>query len=64
MSTEIESYVRQGFGATLEAKAPVGLLIVDFVNGFADPSDYQHWFLNPDKAQMYLASVTSGPSSA
>jgi hypothetical protein len=35
-----------------------------FVNGFADPSDYQHWFLDPDKAQMYLASVTSGPSSA
>ena len=38
MSTEIEPYVRQGFGATLEAKAPVGLLIVDFVNGFADPA--------------------------
>jgi maleamate amidohydrolase len=38
MSMEIEPYVRQGFGATLEAKAPVGLLIVDFVNGFADPA--------------------------
>src|SRR5580692_10640450 len=38
MSTEIEPYVRQGFGATLEAKASVGLLIVDFVNGFADPA--------------------------
>lgn len=30
-----------------------------FVNGFADPSDYQHWFLDPDKAQAYLASVTA-----
>lgn len=31
-----------------------------FVNGFADPSDYQHWFLDRDKAQRYLASVTAG----
>jgi hypothetical protein len=30
-----------------------------FVNGFADPADYQHWFLDPDKAVEYLASVTS-----
>ncbi len=30
-----------------------------FVNGFADPSDFQHWFLDPDKADSYLASVTS-----
>ena len=30
-----------------------------FVNGFADPSDYQHWFLDPDKAAEYLASVTA-----
>jgi maleamate amidohydrolase len=37
MPSEIETYQRQGFGSTLEAKAPVGLLIVDFVNGFADP---------------------------
>lgn len=31
-------YARQGFGATLEPAAPFGLLIVDFVNGFADPA--------------------------
>jgi maleamate amidohydrolase len=37
MSADIESYARQGFGSRLEAKAPIGLLIVDFVNGFADP---------------------------
>ena len=28
-----------------------------FVNGFADPSDFQYWFLDPDKAERYLASV-------
>lgn len=38
MSDEISTYRRQGFGATLEPCAPVGLLIVDFVNGFADPA--------------------------
>jgi maleamate amidohydrolase len=35
---DIESYGRQGFGASLALKAPVALLIVDFVNGFADPA--------------------------
>ncbi|SFO87220.1 2-polyprenyl-6-methoxyphenol hydroxylase [Amycolatopsis arida] len=28
-----------------------------FVNGFEDPSDFQHWFLDPQKAADYLASV-------
>jgi maleamate amidohydrolase len=37
MSHDIETYRRQSFGSTLEPKAPVGLLIVDFVNGFANP---------------------------
>ena len=37
MSNELYTYQRQSFGSTLEPKAPVGLLIVDFVNGFADP---------------------------
>jgi maleamate amidohydrolase len=35
---DIESYARQGFGASLQLKAPFALLIVDFVNGFADPA--------------------------
>ncbi|WP_261568146.1 styrene monooxygenase/indole monooxygenase family protein [Frankia gtarii] len=26
-----------------------------FVNGFDDPSDYQHWFLDPAKTAAYLA---------
>jgi len=30
-----------------------------FVNGFAYPSDFQHWFLDPAKAETYLASVTA-----
>ncbi|MBY8604773.1 MAG: isochorismatase family protein [Burkholderia sp.] len=37
MSHDLEPYRRQRFGAALEPVAPVGLLIVDFVNGFADP---------------------------
>ncbi|GGD69952.1 N-carbamoylsarcosine amidohydrolase [Caballeronia grimmiae] len=31
-------YARQGFGQSLEIKGPIGLLIIDFVNGFADPA--------------------------
>lgn len=33
-------YRRQGFGAELGVEGPVGLLIIDFVNGFADPSAF------------------------
>ncbi|HSW17794.1 MAG TPA: N-carbamoylsarcosine amidohydrolase [Ramlibacter sp.] len=38
MHAEINTYAKQGFGAELPLKAPYGLLIVDFVNGFADPA--------------------------
>lgn len=38
MPGDDEVYERQGFGAELAATAPFGLLIVDFVNGFADPA--------------------------
>jgi maleamate amidohydrolase len=34
---EVETYQRQGFGASFDLHPPYGLLIVDFVNGFADP---------------------------
>jgi maleamate amidohydrolase len=37
MSNDVEVYRRQSFGSVLEPKAPVALLIVDFVNGFANP---------------------------
>lgn len=35
---DISAYSRQGFGTPLPLKAPFALLIVDFVNGFADPA--------------------------
>nr|WP_114470418.1 isochorismatase family protein [Pseudorhodoferax soli] len=35
---DLSSYERQGFGNALELKAPFALLIVDFVNGFANPN--------------------------
>jgi maleamate amidohydrolase len=38
MDKEVETYKRQGFGADLGIKAPLGLLIIDFTNGFADPN--------------------------
>ncbi|ESJ26174.1 N-carbamoylsarcosine amidase [Cupriavidus sp. HPC(L)] len=38
MQDEVSTYQRQGFGATMEIAAPFGLLIIDFVNGFADPA--------------------------
>lgn len=28
-----------------------------FANGFSDPTDFQHWFLDPAKAEKYLAEV-------
>lgn len=34
---DVAVYARQGFGAGLQLEPPFGLLIVDFVNGFADP---------------------------
>ncbi len=37
-SGDMQTYARQGFGAQLELKKPGGLLIIDFVNGFADPA--------------------------
>ncbi len=35
--SDVQTYSRQGFGAQLELKAPIGLLIIDLVNGFANP---------------------------
>lgn len=33
-------YDRQGFGKRLQLDPPFGLLVVDFVNGFADPAQF------------------------
>ena len=35
---DMSAYARQGFGTPLALKAPFGLLIIDLVNGFADPA--------------------------
>ncbi|MGV3571289.1 MAG: isochorismatase family protein [Ramlibacter sp.] len=40
VNQDIATYQRQGFGASLDILAPVGLLIIDFVNGFADPAAF------------------------
>ncbi len=40
MRDESQVYQRQGFGAGLGVQPPIGLLIVDFVNGFADPGSF------------------------
>lgn len=37
---DTDTYGRQGFGQALELPAPYGLLIIDFVNGFADPGAF------------------------
>lgn len=38
--TDAQVYLRQGFGARLGVSGRVGLLIVDFVVGFADPTAF------------------------
>lgn len=37
MNANPDIYQKQGFGHSVAPKAPYGLLIIDFVNGFADP---------------------------
>jgi len=37
-ATDTAVYARQGFGAGLQLRPPFGLLVVDFVEGFADPA--------------------------
>ena len=40
MHAESAVYQRQGFGAGLGVQPPLGLLLIDFVNGFADPAAF------------------------
>jgi hypothetical protein len=40
MQDELQTCQRQGFGTSLELQPPFGLVIVDFVNRFADPKVY------------------------
>jgi hypothetical protein len=38
MSEKLHTYERQGFGTQMELPGPYGLLIIDLVEGFADPA--------------------------
>jgi maleamate amidohydrolase len=38
--SELDIYSRQGFGQSLGIKGRLGLALVDFTNGFADPSQF------------------------
>jgi len=40
MNADQSVYQRQGFGSSMAPKAPYGLLIVDFINGFANPDAF------------------------
>jgi maleamate amidohydrolase len=51
MHAEVSTYQRQGFGTPLDIAAPFGLLIVDFVNGFADPAVFGGGNIAPAIAQ-------------
>lgn len=51
--SETEVYSRQGFGAKMEPKPPYGLLIIDFVNGFADPAQFGGGNIGPAIAQTH-----------
>ena len=50
-------YERQGFGQGLELSPPAGLLIVDFINGFADPAVFGGGNIRPaiEKTRKLLA---------
>lgn len=39
-SSETAIYQQQGFGASLQPAPPYALVVVDFVNGFADPEQF------------------------
>ncbi|VTU23019.1 Maleamate amidohydrolase [Variovorax sp. PBS-H4] len=47
MSTAPDVYQKQGFGHAVAPKAPYGLLIIDFVNGFADPLTFGGGNIDP-----------------
>ena len=55
--TEQTVYERQGFGQSLELLPPAGLLIVDFINGFADPEVFGGGNIQPaiEKTRTLLA---------
>lgn len=59
--SDIEVYVAQGFGTSLKPRAPFALLIVDFVNGFADPAQFGGGNIPPaiERTEALLAEARS-----
>ena len=55
---DLAAYSRQGFGAALTAQPPYALLIVDFVNGFADPAVF-----GGGNIPAAIARTSSSPTS-
>ena len=51
---ELEIYQRQGFGGAIDIVGKIGLLIVDFVNGFADPNAFGGGNIPPAIARTKL----------
>lgn len=47
MTADQGIYQKQGFGNALAPKAPYGLLIIDFINGFADPLTFGGGNIDP-----------------
>ncbi|MCT2583723.1 styrene monooxygenase/indole monooxygenase family protein [Actinophytocola gossypii] len=67
---EYAQHVTQWTNAMLQPPPPHVLEIIGaagqipavarrFANGFSDPTDFQHWFMSPDKAAEYLRSVAT-----
>lgn len=56
---EVRTYERQGFGNSFEPQPPFGLLIVDFVNSFADPAMFGGGNIRPaiEKTVTLLAAA-------
>ncbi len=56
---EVGTYERQGFGNSFEPQPPYGLLIVDFVNSFADPDMFGGGNIRPaiEKTVTLLAAA-------
>ena len=42
------------------AASQIPVVAKRFVNGFADPTDFQHWFMDPDKAAAFLQEASAG----
>jgi maleamate amidohydrolase len=40
MNADVSIYQKQGFGHSVPPKAPYALLVIDFINGFADPGSF------------------------